>query len=301
MQKNRLCPRRSCAALLFLMFSTFLCADTSFNTPKHAAWSGNTGWILFRHDRPSSPEGVVFGACFLSGLAYSANTGWINLGDGTPDNGYAYSNTGTDHGVNHDGVGNLSGYAWSANTGWIHFGWAASGDANRPKVDLLTGDVSGYAWSGNLGWIQLGTAMLSVASMDDVDSDTDGIADHWEMKHFGNLTTATASSDTDQDGFQDTHEYEADTDPQDDSSFLMVMSLASLSDTQTHIEFLSTPSRLYRILVTDELSATTMWNDSGLGTIPSHASGMTGRTVNHASLSTSPLFFTVEAFRPLSL
>ena len=123
---------KSKSLILLLAATSAALADTTFDNTEKFAWSANTGWISFRHDRPSSPDGVTFGGAFLSGYAYPANLGWINFGDGSPDNGHTYSNVGTDHGVNHDGQGNLTGFAWSANTGWINFGWAtASQKAKR--------------------------------------------------------------------------------------------------------------------------------------------------------------------------
>ena len=91
---------------------------------------------------------------YLEGYAFSANTGWIYFGDGSPLNGFAYANDGSEHGVNISS-GTLGGYAWSANTGWIFFGWASGTDPNRPQINQSTGELSGYAWSGNLGWINL--------------------------------------------------------------------------------------------------------------------------------------------------
>ncbi len=40
-----------------------------------------------------------------------------------------------------------------------------------------------------------------------VDADGDGITDSWEITHFGNLTTANSSTDTDGDGYSDLNEY----------------------------------------------------------------------------------------------
>lgn len=45
------------------------------------------------------------------------------------------------------------------------------------------------------------------------DADGDGISDLWELEHFGNLTTATATSDYDGDGITDHAEALAGTDP----------------------------------------------------------------------------------------
>ena len=54
------------------------------------------------------------------------------------------------------------------------------------------------------------------------DSDADGIADEWEIRCFGNLTTATASTDYDHDGQSDYAEYISGTDPKNASSYLLV-------------------------------------------------------------------------------
>ncbi len=45
------------------------------------------------------------------------------------------------------------------------------------------------------------------------DSDNDGIADAWEMKYFGDLTTADDTTDFDQDGVTDLQEYKMGYDP----------------------------------------------------------------------------------------
>ena len=84
----------------------------------------------------------------------------INLGDGSPVNGSAYSNnSAADFGVNRDAAGNLRGFAWGANIGWINFETNGS-----PKMDLLTGNFSGFAYSANCGWISLSNATAFVQS-----------------------------------------------------------------------------------------------------------------------------------------
>ncbi len=263
-----------------LLFPAAGHAQTSFDNTAKYAWSANTGWISFRHDRPASPAGVVFGSFHLSGLAWSANTGWISFGSGTPANGHTYANTGTDHGVNHDGAGNLSGYAWSANTGWINFGWAAPADANRPRVNLLTGVFSGYAWSGNTGWVNLGSGLLTAQSMDDADSDNDGIADAWERLHFGNLTTANATSDKDGDGVSDLAESHASTGPNDPASYLKIVTHTYNGGfTQATVTFTTTPTRLYRLEHSADLGISGPWTNSALGTFAPDAGATTTRTI----------------------
>lgn len=289
------------AAAIPAAIITPLHADTTFNNSDKYAWGANTGWISFRHDRPGSPSGVVFGESFLSGYAYSANVGWINLGDGSPDNGYTYSNAASDHGVNHDGQGNLSGYAWGANIGWINFDWASSNDPNRPRVNLLTGEFSGYAYSANTGWINLGTGQLTTASMSFVDSDGDGIADQWEMAHFGNLTAANASTDADNDGVGDASEYAAGTDPNDASSYLKIVSQAYNGGmTEVTLEFTTTPTRLYRIEYDDDLGIAPagVWTNSSLGTFAPDPGATTTRVVVFPTGNKK--FFRAVAIRPLT-
>ncbi|MEM0897368.1 MAG: hypothetical protein AAGJ79_10830 [Verrucomicrobiota bacterium] len=137
------------------------------------AYGANIGWINFRTDQPSAPEGVNVGNSVLSGFGFSANCGFINFGDGTPANGTAYANnSSTDFGVNRDASGNLSGFAYGANIGWINFGWAGPADANRPRFDISTGAFTGFAYSANCGWINLdGNLVVNVTVVPDADND----------------------------------------------------------------------------------------------------------------------------------
>jgi hypothetical protein len=283
--------------LLLLTAALPALAGTTFDNTEKYAWSANTGWISFRHDRPDSPAGVTFGGAFLSGYAYSANLGWINFGDGSPANGHAYSDTGSDHGVNHDGSGNLTGYAWSANTGWINFGWATISDPNRPRVNLLTGSFTGYAWGANTGWLNLGTGILTTRSMDDADTDIDGIADWWEMLHFNNLTAANGTSDTDGDGAPDLSEYLANTNPKDAAQYLKIVSHShDLDITETTLEFTTTPTRLYRIEFSNNLE--NPWTNSSLGTFPPNPGTTTTRTITNPGNPNK--FFRAVAVLPLA-
>jgi hypothetical protein len=286
--------------LLIALSASPVIADTTFDTTDKYAWGTNTGWINFRHDQPNSPEGIVFGESFLSGFAYSANIGWIHFGDGSPTNGYAYSNATSDHGVNHNGSGNLSGYAWAANTGWVNFGWASSSDANRPRVDLITGAFSGYAWSANTGWINLSTGMLTTVSMHCSDTDNDTIADHWEWSNFGGLVTATALTDKDKDGVLDKDEYAAGTDPNNNASYLKIVSQSyNAGYTQITLEFTTTPSRLYRIEYDNDLGLIPAgtWTNSALGTFSPDAGATTTKTVTFPTGTIK--FFRAIAIRPL--
>ena len=276
-------PIQLAAGMLLSLLVSHGLADSTINDTNKFAYAGNTGWINFRPNQPSNPEGVVFGEAFLSGNAYAANFGWIDFGDGIPTNQIQYQNDGnTDFGVNHDGTGNLSGYAYGANIGWIHFGWAATSDPNRPRVDLTSGEFAGYAYGANVGWINLGTANLITDSMHCVDLDDDGIADPWEQEHFGNLTTATATSNADGDPVSDLGEYLAATAPEDPESFLDIVTHQFNDDgSMVSIEFTTKPHRRYQAQWSGELGISPdQWQDASLGMIVPDAGSTTTRSVN---------------------
>lgn len=137
-------------------------AATTIDAVNRYAYGANIGWIDWRGNTNNGAvvgiAGSQPGLYYCSGEIYSANVGWINLGNGSPLNGYAYLNSSsTDFGVNMDNSGNLSGYAYGANIGWIIFE-----STGAPKVDLATGNLSGYAYSANCGWISLNNAFAHV-------------------------------------------------------------------------------------------------------------------------------------------
>ena len=285
-------------------------SDSTINSENKFAYAANAGWINFRHDQPNGPAGIVFGDYFLAGYAYAANFGWIDFGNGAPADGIRYSNTdGTDFGVNHDGLGMLSGLAYGANIGWINFGWSNSPvNYDRPKVDLRTGAFSGYAYSANLGWINLGTGVLTTDTMACIDSDSDGIADAWEMEVFGDLVTATADSNFDHDPASDLEEYLARTTANDNSDYFRLhyfsffdVEFDGLKTTLASIAFTSHPSRFYRVEVSDNLGiAPDMWTDSGLGLIaPFMGAGDPLTFVTAEWPTTNRKFLRVIAVKPL--
>ena len=139
-------------ATLVLALGGTAAAQSNIDPANSYAWGENIGWVNLY---PSATNGVVVTGDYLSGYAWGENVGWIFFGDG-PDDGIAYTNTGTDHGVNNDGAGNLSGYAWGENIGWILFDTTVVG-ASQVTVDMTSGDFNGYAWGANVGWIDFGT------------------------------------------------------------------------------------------------------------------------------------------------
>lgn len=275
-------------------------AATTINAVNSFAYGANIGWIDWRGD---VANGAVIGAFVCSGSIYSANTGWISLGDGTPVNGVRYqNNSAVDCGVNHDGTGNLNGYAYGANIGWLTFTNRASTGAfyDGPKVDLLTGRLSGFVWSANCGWISLsnGQAHVQTDTMDcGPDTDGDGIPDMWELQ-FGNLGLLDGAGDNDGDGFTNAEEFGADTNPLDALSLLRVTSTVKpTSVSPTALTWTSSPTRQYRIHGTLDLTLPIVWAEVGLGLIPADAGASTSRNI--APTADPYRFFIIEAIKPL--
>jgi hypothetical protein len=226
----------------------------TLDATQHHAYDANAGWL----NASATPAGAAtVGSHYLSGQAYSANYGWIQLGSGAPSNGHAYANAGAEFGVNLDPAGgSLGGYGYAANLGWINFGWAVGSHPQRPRVNLLTGQLAGLAWSPNAGWIDL-SAMQSL-SLAENDSDGDGIDDAWEYQHFNGLRTANATSDHDGDGSSDQAEAVDLTDPDDPSSALRILAHAIAGGNPLQswtVTFTSHAARLYRIETSPDLGA----------------------------------------------
>jgi len=164
-------------------------AVTTIDSGNAYAYGANFGWLNAHAD---GSDGAVIGQFVCLGNIYSANTGWINLGSGSPANGIYYQNNSSgDYGVNQDGLGNLRGYAYSANVGWINFE-----NTGAPTVDLTTGNLSGSVWSANCGWISLSNIVAYVQTdtiQPGVDANGDGIADAWELEYFGTININTNS------------------------------------------------------------------------------------------------------------
>lgn len=276
--------------ILFPLFGILpLAAQSTISTVDNYAYSANAGWIDFR---PSAVSGAVATDTYLTGHAYAANFGWISLGSGTPDNEHTFSNSSaTDYGVNIAPDGKLAGYAYAANIGWIVF----EQSHGKPELDLCTGKFTGFAYSANIGWIPLDTPSSDLVSPSLLrpDSDSDGIADGWEELHFGNLTTATATSDRDGDGQSDLNEYHAGTEPGNASSSLRILSQSYPSDTQAIFTFSMVSTRRYRVEYDDDLAPP--WTDSPLGTFKPPGRGSALANISGLPADAPRRFFRVVA------
>jgi hypothetical protein len=280
-------------ALLIATLSVFVFAADAATTitTNRFAYGANVGWLNFQAD---TNNGAVIGEFVCSGYVYSANLGWIHLGDGTPVNGVQYqNNSSTDYGVNHDGTGNLRGYAWGANVGWIQF--ESSGD---PQVNLATGRLNGSAYSANCGWISLSNAFAHVQTgsiQKGADTDSDGIADAWELSHTNTLVALNGSGDNDSDGVSDVAEYLADTNPLDPQDQLRITAITHGAPTPTYTTLLwtSRPSRFYAVQTRNSLTTFPDWSDYFVFSSP----GGSGLGFDQFSDET---FYRIRAFRPLT-
>lgn len=106
---------------------------------------------------------------------------------------------------------------------------------------------------------------FAAPSTTSTDTDVDGIPDAWEQQHFGNLTTAHATSDYDGDGASDFFERLSLTNPKDRDS-LLAIGIHDAGTTQPMVGFDSVIGVSYRIERSFHLSTwTALATVSGTG------------------------------------
>lgn len=281
-------------ALLALLSQPVL-AQSTIDPAKAFSYGANLGWISWKPNVPAPSGGAVVSERFLSGKIYSANCGWLDLGDGSPVNFQAYqNNSAADFGVNVGLDGTLTGYAYGANIGYIQFEQAQG----RPRINLLTGAFSGYAYGANIGWISLGEGQLGTLQFQCTDTDGDGIGDEFERQYFsGSLTAATATSDADKDGVSDKDEYAALTDPKNAASFLRVTTISPLNGFH-RVTFTTQPGRTYSMERSADLGTWTVV--PGLENFLPDAGATTSKDIPAAGGAPALRYFRARARKPLA-
>jgi|GEM_PF-3963658 len=284
--------RLSLLLALPALLSQMLPAETNLTPASSFFCSSNTGWIDPKAGDGSA--GLIAGQCICAGFLYSANCGWINMGDGTPNNGAQYTNNlGADFGVNRLPGGKLRGLAWGANIGWINFE-----DTGNPRIDPVTNQFLGYAWSASTGWISLATPAGGIFVVPS-DTDHDGLPDIWENQYAASLATLGAG-DLDKDGQSDAAEYAADTDPSDAQSNLLITGFTPGANLVS-LTWTSSPARNYRVQSSSDLLN---WNFLNfIGVPPANlqiAAGAAGATTTRNLLKPAGprMFFRVIALKP---
>ena len=268
--------------------------ESTIDAAHQYGYGANIGWVNARAD---GTNGAALGQRYCTGYLWSADCGWIGLGNG-PTNGWRYCNvSGNDWGVNHDGEGRLSGYAYGANIGWVAF----EQTCGQPRIDLRTGNLSGYAWGANVGWIGLSNMQTYVRTerLDSgPDMDSDKLPDAYEYQHTNNLAVLSGlgGHDADGDGAGDMEEYLSDTDPLNSDDVLSILSLEAQGSTN-RIVWTCRPTRLYRLQATNALDmGGGSWPDAGCGLLgPPTTSPMT-QTLSGATSTTR--FYRVKAVIP---
>jgi hypothetical protein len=158
------------ALAITVLFAGLALAQSNIDSTDKNAWSENVGWMNWR-DANGGASGAHVGSGFMSGHVWNENVGWISLGDGTPLNGFDYTNqSGADSGVNVDPSGILWGYAWGENIGWIQINAGQFANPPQPAYLGCDGRLHGYAWAENVGWINL--SLTAGGQFVEVDSQT---------------------------------------------------------------------------------------------------------------------------------
>ncbi|MCP5005601.1 MAG: S8 family serine peptidase [Planctomycetes bacterium] len=88
----------------------------------------------------------------------------------------------------------------------------------KPRTKVNVWDLPGEYNEDLIDWAMIGRNAQHTASFEVLDSDSDGIFDLWEITNFGNLITANATTDYDNDGLLDKDEYANSTDPKNNDS-----------------------------------------------------------------------------------
>jgi hypothetical protein len=112
------------------------------------------------------------------------------------------------------------------------------------------------------------------------DEDGDGLPDRWELAYAANLTTLSATSDTDQDGTSDLAEHQAGTKPTDASSRLIALGVTK-GESSITTAVKTVPGRFYKLEASIDLGS---WSPLGTWKAASWPATTTNIAIPESSL-----------------
>lgn len=129
---------------------------------------------------------------------------------------------------------------------------------------LTSGSNVRVSWTGSIRAISVKGSEVSrihSASYSIADADSDGLADWWEMEHFGNLAIAAFATDNDHDGTSDADEFAFGTDPLSSADLMTIVAEKSQAapNHELVIRWPSKTDRLYIIEASDDFVS---WADA---------------------------------------
>ncbi len=139
---------------------------------------------------------------------------------------------------------------------------AADNQSNRASIASVQPNASGHIditvqaapgqSFGYLGVLEIG---FTLAPPENIDSDSDGIPDWWEMLHSGNPTNLSAIADDDMDHMDNRSEWIANTDPTNAASAFILTDFSVPPGSSNHpvLTWNSASGRVYSILGTTNL------------------------------------------------
>jgi YD repeat-containing protein len=134
--------------------------------------------------------------------------------------------------------------------------YTRDGGGRLTGVQYANGKAHGYTYdaAGNLA--RRAATLPGIGG----DSDGDGLPDDWELLFFGNLGR-DGTGDFDSDGFKDSSEFLAGTNPVDPQSLLSI-TRATAGAGEFTIEWQAVAGKTYRVQYKDTLNAP-VWSDVG--------------------------------------
>jgi len=173
-----------------------------------------------------APDGVALvrtsDQAVLQFLSYEGTMGAID--------GPAYGLPSTDVGVQQVNTNDTLQLTGSGNT-YAQFTWVLAGSASKGSLNVSQ----------------------TISPCPGVDSDGDGLPDDWELQNFGGATNATATADSDGDGYDNMSEFIAGTQPTNGLSYLRLLGIVNSNVTGRALIFESVTGRVYSVDVLENL------------------------------------------------